>query len=45
MLLCGSLLAQDTQEVRVEATRIVSKTSATAATPGVGSPVKDTIYK
>ena len=27
MLLCGNLMAQDTQEVKVEATRIVSKES------------------
>jgi UrcA family protein len=42
MLLCGNVIAQETGEVRVEATRIVSKTSATAATPGpAGFPVKD----
>jgi len=42
VLFCGNVMAQETGEVRVEATRIVSKTSATAATPGpTGFPVKD----
>ncbi len=38
-LLCGNSMAQDAAEVRVEATRIVSKTSATRSP--IGFPMKD----
>ncbi len=39
VLLCGNLLAQESSEVRVEATRIVSKESA-ARSP-IGFPMQD----
>jgi UrcA family protein len=39
MLLCGNLMAQDTGEVRVEATRIISQT-APVRSP-IGFPMKD----
>ncbi len=39
LLLCGSVMAQDTQEVRVEATRIIS-TEAPVRSP-IGFPMKD----
>ncbi len=39
MLVCGNLMAQDTQEVRVEATRIVSK-EAPVRSP-IGFPMQD----
>jgi len=40
MLLCGDLMAQDSSEVRVEATRVVSKDSSGPRGP-TGFPMKD----